>query len=158
AAGTGSVRACRDIDASGESPAARREEGAAAMSGAVPAALRRLVRERAGGRCEYCLIHEEDTLLPHEPDHIIAVKHHGETEEGNLAWTCFVCNRYKGSDLASLDVETGRLVRLFHPRRDRWNRHFRLEGGFIVPRTAVGRVTEDLLQFNRPELIEQRER
>lgn len=72
------------------------------MSEYVPAELRRLIRERAGHRCEYCLLHEEDAFLPHEPDHIIAVKHRGETTEGNLAWTCFVCNRGKGSDLASV--------------------------------------------------------
>jgi 5-methylcytosine-specific restriction endonuclease McrA len=63
------------------------------MSEYVPAELRRLIRERAGHRCEYCLLHEDDAFLPHEPDHIISVKHRGETNEGNLAWTCFVCNR-----------------------------------------------------------------
>jgi hypothetical protein len=124
----------------------------------VPAALKALVRDRALRRCEYCLIHEEDTLFPHEPDHIIAIKHRGQTEEGNLAWTCFYCNRYKGTDLSSIDIESGRLVRLFHPRRDTWKRHFRLEGNLIVPKTAVGRVTEYLLQLNRLELVEQRGR
>jgi hypothetical protein len=59
----------------------------------VAAATRRLVRARAQGRCEYCLIHEDDVLLPHEPDHIIASKHRGVTDKDNLAWTCFVCNR-----------------------------------------------------------------
>jgi 5-methylcytosine-specific restriction endonuclease McrA len=72
----------------------------------VPAELRRLIRDRAGHRCEYCLIHQDDAFLPHEPDHIIAVKHRGETIEGNLAWTCYVCNRAKGSDLASIDQTT----------------------------------------------------
>ncbi len=82
----------------------------------MPAELRRLIRERAGHRCEYCLLHEEDAFLPYEPDHIIAVKHRGQTTEGNLAWTYFVCNRGKGSDFASVDETTGEIVRLFHPR------------------------------------------
>src|SRR5262249_54357383 len=154
AAGTGPVRARRVAPAAGEGAAALEPEGAEAMSDAVPAALRRLVRERAGGRGEYCLIHQGDTFFPHQPDHVIAITHQGQTEEGHRAGPCFVCNRHKGTALASIDVETGRLVRLFHPRRDRWNRHFRLEGGVISPRTAVGRVTADLLQFNRPDLVE----
>ncbi len=89
------------------------------MSEAVPAALRARVRERAGGRCEYCLLHEEDSWAPHEPDHAIASKHRGRTESSNLVWTCFFCNRHKGSDLASIDEATDRIVRLFNPRRDR---------------------------------------
>ncbi len=32
--------------------------------------------------------HEEDAWFPHEPDHIIATKHRGRTDEANLAWTC----------------------------------------------------------------------
>jgi len=94
----------------------------------LPISLRALVRDRAKGLCEYCLLHEDDAWLPHEPDHIIAVKHRGRTHEANLAWTCLACNRHKGTDLASIDEATARIVRLFHPRRDRWTRHFRLQG------------------------------
>jgi len=45
----------------------------------VPERLRRQVRERAQGRCEYCLIHESDMYYPHEADHVIAEKHGGRT-------------------------------------------------------------------------------
>jgi 5-methylcytosine-specific restriction endonuclease McrA len=77
--------------------------------------------------------------LPHEPDHIIAVKHRGEANAGNLAWTCFVCNRAKGSDLASVDETTGEIVRLFHPRTDLWDAHLELiKDGSLLARTAVG--------------------
>lgn len=41
----------------------------------IPVALRRLVRERAGERCEYCLIPEQLTLAAHWVDHIVAEKH-----------------------------------------------------------------------------------
>jgi len=125
------------------------------MSEYVPINLRKLVRERANGICEYCLLHEDDALLPHEPDHIIATKHRGETNEDNLAWTCFVCNRAKGSDLSSIDTQTKLVVRLFNPRRDQWNDHFEIDAeGFVNPRTDIGRVTEFLLRMNRPELQE----
>lgn len=124
------------------------------MSEYVPAELRRLIRERAGHRCEYCLLHEDDAFLPHEPDHIIAVKHRGETNEANLAWTCFVCNRGKGSDLASVDETTGEIVRLFHPRADSWEDHLELmKDGSFSAKTAIGRVTISLLKLNRPELL-----
>jgi 5-methylcytosine-specific restriction endonuclease McrA len=124
----------------------------------VPAELRRLIRDRAGHRCEYCLIHQDDAFLPHEPDHIIAVKHRGETIEGNLAWTCYVCNRAKGSDLASIDQTTGEIVRLFNPRTDSWGDHLELiKDGSIEAKTAIGRVTVALLSLNRPELLAIRE-
>ena len=86
------------------------------MTSYVSAALRRLVYERAGGRCEYCLYHDRYAAQPHEIDHIYAEKHGGESVEENLCLSCFDCNRYKGSDVASVDDNT--IVRLFHPRND----------------------------------------
>jgi 5-methylcytosine-specific restriction endonuclease McrA len=65
----------------------------------VPLRLRELVRERAGSRCEYCLIHQDDVLFPHVPDHVIARKHGGISELANLAWSCYLCNHLKGSDI-----------------------------------------------------------
>ncbi len=111
------------------------------------------MERRAQRRCEYCLLHADDAMLPHEPDHIVALKHRGRTHEDNLAWACFLCNRFKGSDLASIDVETGQVVRLFNPRTDDWSTHFRLQDGRIIPLTPVARVTEYLLQFNLPENV-----
>jgi len=115
------------------------------------ASLRREVRERAGERCEYCLLAESQAVPPHEPDHLIALKHGGQTISANLALACFVCNRFK-------DAVTGELVGLFNPRTQRWFEHFRLDGAYIVPLTAVGRVTEKLLRFNLPYRVEVRAR
>ena len=61
---------------------------------------------------------------------------------------CIFCNLYKGPNLASLDPETGALTRLFHPRHDRWEEHFRQDGALIVGFTAVGRTTCRLLEMN----------
>jgi len=47
--------------------------------GYISAALRQLVKERANARCEYCLVREGEVLLPHQPDHIIAEQHGGES-------------------------------------------------------------------------------
>jgi hypothetical protein len=128
------------------------------MSQYVPLQLHREVRQRARQHCEYCLLHEDDALLPHEPDHIIAVKHGGQTSAGNLAWTCFLCNRAKGSDLASIDPQTGAVVQLYSPRRDIWAEHFLLaDSGTIVGLSPSGRATVGLLKFNRSEQIETRQ-
>jgi hypothetical protein len=41
-------------------------------------------------------------------------------------------------------------VRLFNPRRHRWRRHFRWDGPYLVGRTAIGRVTVQVLAMNDP--------
>jgi hypothetical protein len=122
----------------------------------VPAALRRLVCERADGRCEYCLAPESMTLATHQVDHVVAQKHGGATEEHNLALSCALCNKYKGTDLVSIDAETHRTVSLFHPRRDRWGEHFRLDLTWITALSVTGRVTVRLLQLNHPDRITER--
>ena len=47
--------------------------------------MRRLVVERAGGVCEYCLIDQEDTYFGCEIEHVISEKHGGATAAENLA-------------------------------------------------------------------------
>ena len=120
----------------------------------IAAAIRRRIQERAGGRCEYCLLAEEDAYFSHETDHIIAEKHGGETNLDNLAWSCFDCNRFKGSDISSLDPITNELTRLFNPRTDDWRGNFRTSHGIIEALTTTGRVTEKLLKLNLPARVE----
>ncbi len=122
----------------------------------VPAALRRLVHERAGGACEYCLAPEATALFGHEVDHVVAEKHGGSTSEDNLALACAACNLHKGSDIGSIDPVTGDLVPLFHPRRGRWTEAFQLDGANIVGRTASARATVRLLQINHPDRVAER--
>jgi 5-methylcytosine-specific restriction endonuclease McrA len=125
----------------------------------IPDALRREVWERARGRCEYCHLHEDNSYYTHEIDHIYAEKHGGETLSHNLCLACALCNRYKGSDLCSLDPQTGAIAVLFHPRRDPWTAHFRLaRNGQIDAHSATGRVTIKVLGLNRVELVADRTR
>ena len=119
----------------------------------ISAALRQLVRERAAGRCEYCLVRDEDVLLPHQPDHIIAEQHGGESAAENLALACIHCNRHKGPNIASIDPTSGQLTPLFNPHTQSWAVHFRLDGACISPQTAIGRVTIRLLNLTHPERI-----
>ncbi|MDX2096131.1 MAG: HNH endonuclease signature motif containing protein [Leptolyngbyaceae cyanobacterium bins.59] len=123
----------------------------------ISASLRRLVYDRANGACEYCFIPEIAAFASHEIDHIVAEKHGGLTQEDNLALSCTLCNKYKGTDLASIDPETGEITPLYHPRRDCWSEHFSLTGAVFIPLTPVGRVTVRLLQLNRDDRIKERE-
>ncbi len=119
----------------------------------IPRALRRLVSERAGYRCECCHLPEEFATFSHEPDHVIPLKHGGETAADNLALACYWCNRLKGSDLAALDPDSGQITPLFHPRLHAWTDHFRLDGATIVPLTPEGRATTALLKLNRADRL-----
>ncbi len=119
--------------------------------------VRRLVFERAKGRCEYCLIHARYAVKSHEVDHIRAEKHGGQTIESNLSLSCFQCNRHKGSDLTSIDPVTDKVVLLFHPRQHMWEEHFVLNGAIIEPLTPIGRATVNLLQMNDPDSVDDRE-
>lgn len=124
---------------------------------AIPAALRLAVWQQAAGRCEYCLLSESNGFVAHEVDHIVARQHHGTTTADNLALACFACNRRKGANIASVDPTTGELVPLFHPRRDVWTEHFRLQGARILPLTPRGRATVELLQLNRHARLRRRQ-
>jgi hypothetical protein len=123
----------------------------------ISADLRRLVAERAGDCCEYCLISQDDSFFPFEVDHIISEKHGGETIPENLCLSCPNCNAHKGSDIGSIDRETGRLTPLFNPRQQAWKEHFRLEGALIQPLTPEGRVTITLLMINHPDRVAERQ-
>lgn len=123
----------------------------------IPAALRRLVIDRAQQKCEYCCLSSEFRLFSHEIDHIIAEKHDGRTESDNLALTCWRCNRHKGSDLGSFDSLTSEFVFLFYPRQQTWSEHFLCsESSEIQGITPEGRVTVKLLQLNTPKRIIER--
>lgn len=128
----------------------------------IPVAMRRAVISRARHLCEYCWIPDDATLTAHEPDHVIGEQHVGKTVLGNLAYACFRCNRFKGSNIATRDPQSGAIVPLYDPRTENWNAHFRLNGALIEPLTPIGRGTVLLLRLNdeqrtelRADLIEQ---
>lgn len=117
----------------------------------MDAAARRLVRERAAERCEYCGRHQADSpLVALQLEHVIPRKHGGDDSFGNLALACVDCNLRKGSDLAGFDPNSGKLTPLFHPRHNRWNEHFCWEGLRIIGLTAIGRTTVKVLDLNAP--------
>ena len=130
----------------------------------MDAGARNLVRHRADNRSEYCLLRQEHSHLAHHIEHIVAKQHGGSDDLGNLALACHRCNLCKGPNLTGFDRQSGRIVPLFHPRRDRWTEHFAWRGPRIEGLTAIGRATVLVLGMNdarrldlRAELLARRE-
>ena len=116
--------------------------------------LRREVAQRAQWRCEYCLTPHAYATQPFAADHIIPQSQGGKTTLDNLALACG-CNLYKGNSSHAIDPQTGHRVSLFHPRRQKWKRHFvwSTDSLYVVGRTRAGRATVEALKMNRPELV-----
>lgn len=123
----------------------------------MTAATRALVRQRADHRCEYCQTHQEDSpLAALHIEHIRPLKHGGTDDESNLCLACIDCNLHKGTNLTGVDPLTDEVTLLFHPRRQRWDEHFRWEGSQLVGQTQVGRTTVRVLGMNSDEQLELR--
>lgn len=120
----------------------------------MDAKLIRAVRQRAKHACEYCRMREEYyPTVPFAVDHVIARQHGGITNPENLALACLHCNSHKGPNIGGMDPKTLKLTQLFHPRRHKWERHFRWDGAFVSGRTAIGRTTIVVLALNHPDLV-----
>ena len=127
------------------------------MATAVTPTVRRQVRDRAQGRCEYCRLPEGFGFMPHEIDHIIAEQHGGQTDPANMAYSCLPCNRRKGPNLTSIDDLTSERAWLFNPRTQNWPEHFQLDAdGTITGLTPEGRATAALLGVNTAERVQER--
>ena len=124
----------------------------------ISATLPPQVEKRASYCCEYCLLPTKVSFFSHEIDHIIPEKHDGKTEIDNLAYTCWRCNRYKGTDLGSFDPQTGSFSFLFNPRIQKWSEHFKLDRSLIIGLTSEGRTTVKLLQLNNDDRLVDRKK
>lgn len=59
-----------------------------------------------------------------------------------------LCNSFKGTNLSGIDPKTETIVKLFHPRRHKWVRHFRWKGATLRGTTSLGRATIAVLRIN----------
>lgn len=116
---------------------------------------KRVAAERAGRRCEYCRSPIDFCPDPFSLEHIIPRVEGGSHSLSNLAFSCLGCNNFKHTHTRAVDTATGEIVRLYHPRRDRWAAHFGWSEEFtlIVGHTPIGRATIQRLQLNRPGVI-----
>lgn len=125
----------------------------------VPAPLRRLVRQRALGYCEYCICPEFCATQLHSIEHIEPESLGGASDEANLALACQGCNGSKSAKTRSLDPVTRRQVPLFHPRHNDWHEHFAWSANqlYLIGLTPTGRATIRALDLNRAGVIHLRQ-
>jgi 5-methylcytosine-specific restriction endonuclease McrA len=114
--------------------------------------LRSQVIARARWRCEYCAAPQAGSAYSFHLDHILPRARGGPTVFENLALACAPCNGAKREKVNATDPRTRKNERLFNPRIDRWEKHFRWDVSHtnIVGRTAIGRATISALRFNDP--------
>jgi len=115
-----------------------------------PETLRARLVVATGNRCGYCQAQQQYLYEPLHLEHLLPRARGGSSDEGNLWLACSLCNRYKGDRTHSRDPVTGRRVRLFNPRHQRWHRHCRwsADGTEILGQTVCGRATVVALQLN----------
>ena len=121
------------------------------MSEYSPDKIKKQVRKRAKGYCEYCYSSTSFSPTGFDIDHILPVSLGGNSTLKNLALACGECNGHKHIKTHYFDPITLEKTRLFHPRNDYWLDHFQWneDESLIVGLTAVGRTTVDLLEVNR---------
>jgi 5-methylcytosine-specific restriction endonuclease McrA len=119
------------------------------------AAIKRTIRQQAGGRCEYCRSPVDYSPDPFSTEHIIPQDRGGTNELANLALSCLGCNNHKHTAVEATDPVSGEIVSLFHPRLERWEDHFRWSEDFtlVVGKTPTGRATIERLKLNREGVI-----
>lgn len=124
----------------------------------MPASLKRAVRERARGFCEYCRSHQRFSTQPFYIDHIMPQQDDAISLD-NLALACPACNNHKYNKTTARDPVSGKEVNLYHPRRQRWHDHFCWDENFIfiLGPTAIGRAPVEALKLNREHLIDMRQ-
>jgi len=119
----------------------------------IPAALRRLVIQRSGNRCEYCGLSQTGQVATFHVDHIVPETAGGATIATNLALACVSCSLRKGARQRIEDPETGEVVSIFNPRQQIWKAHFGWKGVEVVGLTAMGRATIAALSLNRSIML-----
>jgi hypothetical protein len=120
----------------------------------MDAATKRFVRQRAGNRCEYCGLHQDQSpLAALQVEHVQPRKHGGDDSLENLGLACIDCNLATGLNLTGIDPQTGAITPLFHPRRDVWSDHFVRSGPFVHGLTAIGRTTVAVLNMNSDDQV-----
>lgn len=119
---------------------------------------RRAVAERAHHCCEYCRSQLRFSAAPFSVEHIIPLSAGGNSELSNLALACQGCNGRKYTATTAIDTASGEVVRLFHPRLDRWDEHFAWISNAteIIGVSRIGRATVARLALNRAGLVNMR--
>lgn len=111
---------------------------------------REKVEHRAKQRCEYCQAPQGICAYTFHVEHITPRSKGGTNTLSNYALACFPCNNAKSAHTTAIDPKTGAEVTLFHPRKHKWNAHFKWSKGFlrIEGKTPIGRAAVQRLKMN----------
>lgn len=122
---------------------------------AISLERRSLVLTRAGGCCEYCLSQSRYSADSFSVEHIVPRSRGGTDAASNLALACQGCNNRKFTSVSAADPLTGTTVPLYHPRHDRWEKHFAWSADFLFiwGLTPIGRATVQKLKVNRETVV-----
>ena len=115
--------------------------------------FRRVVEQRARGRCEYCGLAQDGQEATFHIDHIKPKAAGGETVAENLALACVSCSLRKAARRDAIDPMSGEFAPLFDPRRDTWESHFCRRGASLEGMTSIGRATISALDMNRALML-----
>lgn len=119
----------------------------------IPSSLAARVRQRAGHRCEYCLMSQSLQGAAFHIEHVIPKVLGGETVLENLALACSGCNLHKAGRISAEDPGTGMIATLYNPRKESWRDHFEWRGESLAAKSSVGRATIKLLRLNHPRRL-----
>ena len=121
--------------------------------------IKKIIRDRAKGRCEYCQWFDDYAPSPYNIEHIIPSSKGGTHSLDNLAFSCRGCNGHKSNKIKVKHQLTGENLNLYNPRIQVWSEHFKWgdDKTKIIGLTPVGEVTIDALKMNRDKLTKLRE-
>ncbi len=125
------------------------------MSRRISQIKKEKIAKRASYCCEYCRSNSDYSPDPFSVEHIIPLSKEGSDALNNLAFSCQGCNNRKYNHTEAIDPVTNEIVRLFHPRNDKWQDHFQwsLDKTNLIGITPSGRATVAKLDLNRKGVV-----
>lgn len=118
---------------------------------------REFVTARAGGRCEYCQMHQSLQGATFHIEHVIPRVLGGSSDAGNLALACPSCNLHKADRISGFTNSSRDAVPFFNPRVNAWDDHFEWDDYTLVAKSEIGQVTIQSLDLNHDRRIKIRQ-
>ena len=106
--------------------------------------------------CEFC--HIPEGILPLHVLNLPRQKKDTPNALQNYCVICEHCYKAKGNRVEGVDPRSGKIIPLFHPRKDIWKQHFSWEIDHITIKglTIVGRATVAITRMNSESMLERR--
>lgn len=119
--------------------------------------FREFITTRAGGRCEYCQMHQSLQGATFHIEHILPRVLGGSSNPDNLALACPSCNLHKADRTSASITQNGEVIPLFNPRLNEWHDHFEWEDYNVVAKSEIGYVTIQTLDLNHERRVKIRQ-